>query len=137
MRKKEGYRFFIALLMISGIAIFFLGAFFFKGKSITLFAIKRVVINKAFVSLLPKEYSLEKTEAIRKQVYDFFDTAEEKQIDDIAVMQVSQKIQAVMTDDRIVPEEVTELLHLIEEKSKKMEGITTPPQPLLPEGRTK
>jgi hypothetical protein len=116
MRKKEGYLFFIALLTISGIVIVFLGAFFLKGKSITLFAVKQFVINKAFVSLLPKEYSLEKTEAIRKQVYDFFDTAEEKQIDDMAVMQVSQKIQAVMADDRIVPEEVTELIHLIEEK---------------------
>ncbi len=119
IRKREGHRFFIALLIVSGIAILFLGAFFFKGREITVFAFKKFVINKAFVSLLPKEYNLEKTESIRKQVYDFYDQAEERQVQDTTLMQVSQKMRFIMEDDKITDEEVVSLMALIDEKKNK------------------
>ena len=117
-RKKEGRGFFIALLTVSGIAIFFMWAFFFKGREITVFTYKQFVINKAFVSLLPKEYNLEKTEAIRKQVYDFYDQAGQKQVHDTTLMQVSRKMQGMMDDEKITDEEVVSLMALIEQKVK-------------------
>ncbi len=117
-RKKEGRGFFIALLVISGICIVVLGVLFFSGRAITLFTFKKFVVNKAFVRLLPREYTLEKAESIRKQVYDFFDKAEEDNIPDTAVMRVSRKIQQIMADEKITEDEVQSLVTLIEGRGK-------------------
>lgn len=118
MRRKEGRGFFIALLVVSGLCIVVLGIFFFLGRTITLFTFKQFVVNKAFVRLLPREYNLEKAEAIRKQVYDFYDHAEDEGVKDTTVMRVSQKIQQIMADEQITDEEVLSLLTLIEEKKE-------------------
>jgi len=112
---REGRGFFIALLVISGICIVALSLVFFAGRAITLFTFKKFVINKAFVRLLPREYNLEKAELIRKQVYDFYDHAGDNGIPDTTVMRVSQKIQQIMTDEKITEEEVLSLTALIEE----------------------
>jgi hypothetical protein len=117
--KKEGRNFFIALLVISGLCIFVLGVFFFAGRAITLFTFKQFVVNKAFVRLLPREYNLEKAERIRKQVYDFYDHAEEEGIKDTTVMLVSQKIQQIMADEKITESEVVSLLTLIEQTENR------------------
>jgi hypothetical protein len=114
IRKREGQGFFIALLVISGLCIVALGLFFFAGRAITLFTFKKFVINKAFVRLLPREYTLEKAEAIRKQVYDFYDHAEEEGTKDTTVMRVSQKIQQIMADEKMTEEEVQSLMTLMD-----------------------
>ncbi|MBI3359428.1 MAG: hypothetical protein HY201_03460 [Nitrospirae bacterium] len=111
---REGRGLFIALLVVSGICIVVLGVLFFSGRAITLFTFKKFVVNKAFVRLLPREYTLEKAELIRKQVYDFYDHAEEEGIPDTTVMRVSQKIQQIMADEKMTDEEVQSLLTLIE-----------------------
>ncbi len=116
IRKKEGSGLFLGLLVVSGLCIVALGTFFFLGRTITLFTFKNFVVNKAFVRLLPRAYNLEKAEAIRKQVYDFYDTAGEKEIPDTTVMRVSQKIQQIMVDETITDEEVQLLLPLMENK---------------------
>jgi len=124
MRKKgqrvlrEGRGFFIALLAISGLCILALYLFFFAGRSITLFTFKKFVINKAFVRLLPREYNLKKAEAIRKQVYDFYDHAGDQKIPDTTVMRVSQKIQQIMADEKITEEEVQSLMTLMEKNQQ-------------------
>ncbi len=111
---RKGRGFFIALIAISGVCIVALGAFFFAGRAITLFTFKKFVINKAFVRLLPRAYTLEKAESIRQQVYDFYDHAGENKIPDTTVMRVSQKIQQMMADEKITEEEVQSLLILIQ-----------------------
>jgi hypothetical protein len=116
MRKPEGRGLFLGLLVVSGLCIVALGIFFFLGRSITLFTFKKFVVNKAFVRLLPREYNLEKAESIRKQVYDFYDHAEDDGIKDTTVMLVSQKIQQIMADENITDEEVQSLLTLMEKK---------------------
>jgi hypothetical protein len=118
-RKKEGRGFFLGLLIVSGIAILFLYALFFKGKEITLFTFKWFVINKAFVQMLPREYTLEEAENIRGQVYDFYEQAEEGAVSDTAAMQVSQKIKRIMRDKKITDEEVLSLMALIAEKEEE------------------
>jgi hypothetical protein len=99
--------------------------FFFMGRSITAFTFKKFVINKAFVSLLPKDYTLEETEAIRKEVYDFYDRAGSEGVSDLDLLRVSGEIQEIMRDDRITPEEVTELrgmIHQIKNRGPEVGG---------------
>ena len=112
--KKQGRGFFLTLLILSGSAILFLAAFFFKGREIHIFTFQKFVVNKAFVTLLPREYALEEAEAVRKGVYDFYDGAKEGEVSDQALFQVSRRIQAIMADEKITDEEVQELLNLIE-----------------------
>ncbi|MEK7748186.1 MAG: hypothetical protein AAB300_03840 [Nitrospirota bacterium] len=118
IRKKEGYRFFLGLLIVSGAVIFCLGILFFYSREIALFTFKRFVINKAFVSMLPKEYTLEKAESIRSTVYYFYEHAEEQGVLDRTVMRVSQRVQEIMADEKMTHEEVQSLLMLVEQANK-------------------
>ncbi|HET6371115.1 MAG TPA: hypothetical protein VFG95_07955 [Nitrospiria bacterium] len=97
--------------------------FFFMGRSITTFTFKKFVINKAFVSLLPKEYTLEEAEAVRKEVYDFYDRAGSEEVSDLDLLRVSGEIQNIMRDDRITPEEVAELRKMIREIKNQGSGV--------------
>jgi len=106
--KKEGRGFFITLLVSSGLLIVVLFVIF--SKTFTLFTFKQFVVNKAFVSLLPREYTLERTEAIRQRIYTFYDTAGERGVGDAAVYGISRKIQEIMADEAITHEEVESLL---------------------------
>lgn len=96
----------------------FLDALFFKGREIHTFTFKKFVINKAFVSLLPKEYTLEEAEQVRGAVYRFY-SATPEEVTDQALLRVSQRIQTLMADERITDEEVQGLLALIKEKEAK------------------
>jgi len=120
--RRTGKGFFITLLAVSGIAILLLYAFFFKGKQITVFTFKQFVINKAFVRLLPADYSLEEAEATRKHVYDFYTMASEGEVTDIALMRVSQRMKKIMADDKITHKEVLSLTELIEEQKVATDG---------------
>ncbi len=114
--RKAGRGFFITLLVTSGVLIIVLWVVF--SKTFTLFTFKKFVINKAFVSLLPRDYTLERAEAIRKQVYTFYDTAGKRGVGDAAVYGVSRKIQEIMSDEAISHEEVQSLLTIIEAAEK-------------------
>lgn len=114
--KKEGRGFFLGLLTTSGIIIVFLGLITFQGKEIMIFTFEKFVINKALVSLLPEEYNLEKAETIRKEVYDFYEAAAAEQISDVALFEVSSKIQVIIQDGQILEEEVLSLMALIRER---------------------
>jgi hypothetical protein len=115
--KKQGRGFFLTLLILSGIVILFLAAFSFKGREIHIFTFQKFVINKAFVSLLPREYTLEEAEGVRKKVYNFYEAAYDRGISDRALYEVSNRIQTIMGDERITPEEIQGLLLLIDEKA--------------------
>ena len=115
--KKQGRGFFLTLLILSGILILFLAAFGFKGKEIHIFTFQKFVINKAFVSLLPQEYTLEEAEAVREKVYNFYEAAYVGKIADPALFEVSSRIRTIMGDNRISDEEVQSLLRLINEKA--------------------
>lgn len=117
--KKQGRGFFLTLLIVSGIIILFLAAFGFKGREIHIFTFQKFVINKAFVSLLPREYTLEEAEAVRGKVYHFYEAAYDGGITDPALFEVSNRIQTIMGDERISDEEVRALLALIDEKAEK------------------
>lgn len=121
--KKSGKGFFITLLVVSGIAILVLYAFFFKGKAIAAFTFKHFVINKAFVRLLPQAYTMEEAEATRKHVYDFYTMASEGQVTEAALMKVSERMQRIMADDKITHKEVLSLTELIEASKKKPTGV--------------
>jgi len=88
--------------------------FFAMGRQITVLAFKKFVINKAFVALLPQEYTLEQAEAVRREVYDFYDLAGKRGTSDADVLRVSMELQKIMQDQRISSEEVAELRALIE-----------------------
>jgi hypothetical protein len=122
IRHKEGRGFFITLLTVSGAIILLLGLFAFQGKAFSVFLFKKFVINKAFVSLLPKEYTLEQTEAVRGKVYQFYDTAEDRHLPDSVVFGVGQKIQEVMDDEAVSDEEVQSLLAKIAEAEAEAGG---------------
>ncbi|MFQ5779630.1 MAG: hypothetical protein ACE5HN_02440 [Nitrospiria bacterium] len=113
-KKKEGRGFFLTLLIVSGIIILFMTVLFFKGKEITIFTFQRFVVNKAFVSLMPAEYTLEETEAVRERVYDFYEAARAGEVSDQALLQVSTRIQSILEDQQILDEEIQSLLTLIE-----------------------
>ncbi len=115
-KKKEGRGFFIGLLTLSGIIIFLLGLVVFQGKEIMIFTFEKFVINKAFVSLLPADYSLEKAEGVRKEVYDFFEAAAVDRVDDPALIAVSSRLREIIQDERVLDEEVVSLMALIREK---------------------
>lgn len=115
--KKQGRGFFLALLILSGIIILFLAAFSFKGREIHIFTFQKFVINKAFVSLLPKEYTLEEAEVVRERVYRFYDAAYDGGVTDLALFEVSNRIQTIMGDEQISHEEIQALLSLINEKA--------------------
>ncbi len=114
--RKEGRGFFIALLLTSG--ILFIALFVLFSKSFTLFTFKKFVVNKAFVSLLPKDYTLEQAEAVRERVYLFYDTAGERGLSDTAVFGVSRKMQEIMRDEAITHEEIESLFSAIESVEK-------------------
>lgn len=116
--KKQGRGFFLTLLILSGIVILFLAAFSFKGREIHIFTFQKFVINKAFVALLPEEYTLEEAERVREKVYTFYHEAYGVGISDPSLYQVSNQIQNIMGDNRITDEEVQALLALIEEKKR-------------------
>ncbi len=115
--RKEGQRFFLTLLVVSTGLILLMFAFFFKGKEIAIFTFQKFVINKAFVALLPREYTLEEAERIRKRVYTFYDDARTGAVEDKAVLQVSLRIQAIMADDKMTHEEVLSLTDMIAERT--------------------
>jgi hypothetical protein len=114
--QKSGRGFFLTLLVVSGLIILFLYALYFGGREIHSFTFKKFIINKAFVSLLPKEYSLDEAERVRLTVYHFYDNSK---VHDPDLLQVSQRIQAIMADEKITDEEVQGLLSLIQEKEKR------------------
>ncbi len=124
--KREGRRFFLTLLVSSGLVILLLAAFFFQGKAITLFSIKKFVVNKAFVTLLPKAYSLEEAERVREVVYHFYESAGPEGMDDRGVLRVSAKMQAILSDEKITDEEVKSLLSLIEQVSHTPQASHAP-----------
>lgn len=103
-------------MIVSGIVILFLAAFGLKGREIHIFTFQKFVINKAFVSLLPQEYTLEEAEGVREKVYHFYEAAYQKGISDQALFEVSSRIRTIMGDDRITHEEVGALLSLIDGK---------------------
>lgn len=90
-----------------------------KGREIHNFTFKKFVINKALVELLPSEYTLEEAEQVRETVYRFYDNAKAEQISDADLLEVSNRIQAIMTDDKITDEEAKGLLALIGEKKAR------------------
>lgn len=81
-----------------------------------IFTFEKFVINKAFVSLLPADYSLEKTEAIRKEVVDFYEAASADKVDEAALIEVSTRLQEMIQDDQVLDEEVKTFIALIREK---------------------
>jgi len=113
-RRREGRGFFLTLLVTSAIVILFLWIFIFQGKAVSVFLFKKFVINKAFVSHLPREYTLEQAEALRGRVYDFYDGAAARGLSDFQIYQVSQKLQEIMADEAITEAEVQALLATIE-----------------------
>lgn len=116
-RKRQGRGFFLSLLVLSGIVILFLLLFSFKGREIHIFTFQKFVINKAFVALLPQEYTLEEAERVRETVYHFYENAGRDRVGDAALFQVSNRIRTMMGDEKITHDEVASLLALIE-KSK-------------------
>jgi hypothetical protein len=90
-----------------------------KGREIHNFTFKKFVINKALAALLPSEYTLEEAEHVRETVYRFYDNAKAEQISDADLLEVSNRIQAIMTDDKITDEEAKGLLALIGEKKAR------------------
>lgn len=90
-----------------------------KGREIHNFTFKKFVINKALVTLLPSEYTLEEAEQVRKTVYQFYDNAKADQVNDADLLEVSNRIQGIMADDKITDDEAKGLLALIEEKKAK------------------
>ena len=90
-----------------------------KGREIHNFTFKKFVINKALVTLLPPEYTLEEAERVRETVYRFYDNAKADQVSDADLLEVSNRIQRIMADEKITDEEVKGLLALIEEKKAK------------------
>ncbi len=117
-RPRKGRGFFLTLLIASGLIILFLLTLFLKGREITIFTLKRFVVNKAFVTLLPEAYTLEKAEQVRKTVYDFFDDTRS----DAAILQVSRHMQEMMQDEKVTDAEVISLLQLIEKVQKPKEA---------------
>jgi len=102
------------LLGISGFFIVFLYLLFFQGKTLSLWTFKTFVINKAFVALLPKTYTLEQAEAVRLHVLQFYETADDRGWSDAAVYRISRKIQEMMSDEAITDAEVQTLLTMMD-----------------------
>ncbi|MDC4225117.1 MAG: hypothetical protein MPW15_13030 [Candidatus Manganitrophus sp.] len=117
--RKQGRGFFLTLLIISGVVIVFMTLLAVKGREIHNFTFKKFVINKALVTLLPSEYTLEEAEQVRKTVYQFYDNAKADQVNDADLLEVSNRIQGIMADDKITDDEAKGLLALIEEKKAK------------------
>ncbi len=112
--RKEGRGFFLALLIVSGVLILCMSVVYFKGKELTIFTFQRFVINKAFMSLLPEEYTLEEAESVRGQVFTFYDTAMKGDVSEQELLEVSTRIQSILADQKVEDEEVKSLLTLIE-----------------------
>ena len=117
--RRQGRGFFLALLIVSGVVIVFLTVLAVKGRDIHNFTFKKFVINKALVTMLPPEYTLEEAERVRETVYRFYDHAKADQVSDADLLEVSNRIQGIMTDEKITDEETKGLLALIEEKKQK------------------
>ncbi len=122
MGAKEGHRFFIMLLILSGLIIAGLYTLFFAGRRVNVFLFNHFVVNKAFVRSLPKEYSGEKIEEIRTKLLDFFDRARRscpsggstQCVGDTRLFAVEREIQRAMSDDRLTDEEVQRILKEVE-----------------------
>lgn len=121
--RKQGRGFFLTLLIVSGVVIVFLTFLAVKGREIHNFTFKKFVINKALVALLPDDYTLEEAEHVRETVYRFYDNAKADQVSDADLLEVSNRIQRIMADDKITDEEAKGLFALIEEKKSKP-GLT-------------
>lgn len=115
--RKPGRGFFLALLTLSGLLVIALYTLFFQGRAVHVFTFKKFVINKAFVSLLPHDYTLEEAEAIREEVYRFYDQADK--LTDQSLSRVSLRIQKIMSNNVITQDEVTGLLILIKEQQAR------------------
>ncbi|MFQ5543881.1 MAG: hypothetical protein ACE5FY_05970 [Nitrospiria bacterium] len=114
--KKEGRFFFLTLLTISGLIIIFLTITFFLGKEIYIFTYEKLVINKEFMSLLPQEYTLEKSEEIRDELIQFYEASLHERVNDAALLEISNELREIMNDNEIIPDEVESLLTHIREK---------------------
>ncbi|MBI3802405.1 MAG: hypothetical protein HY282_01405 [Nitrospirae bacterium] len=117
--RKQGRGFFLTLLIVSGVVILFLTILAVKGREIHNFTFKKFVINKALVSLLPADYTMEEAERVRETVYRFYDHAKADRVSDGDLLEVSQRIQTIMADEKITDEEVKGLLTLIDDKKQK------------------
>lgn len=118
--RKQGRGFFLTLLIVSGVVIIFMTVLAVKGREIHNFTFKKFVINKALVTLLPAEYSLEEAERVRETVYRFYDRAKADRVSDADLLEVSNRIRGIMSDEQITDEEVKGLLALIEEKKQSV-----------------
>jgi len=121
-KRNEGRAFFIGLLTLSGAIILVLALIVFQGKRIMIFTFEKFVVNKAFVSLLPADYSLEKTEAIRGEVLDFFAAASGDQVSEAALISVGSRLQEIIKDNIVSEDEVESLLALIRLERAQKEG---------------
>jgi len=117
--RKQGRGFFLTLLIVSGVVITSMTLLAVMGREIHNFTFKKFVINKALVNLLPAEYTLEEAEQVRETVYRFYDDAKADQVSDADLLEVSNRIQTIMSDEKITDEEAKGLLALIEEKKAK------------------
>jgi len=116
-RKKEGRGFFLSLLTLSAVIILSLLLVRYRGKEVHIFLYEHFVINKALMSRLPQDLSLEEAEAFRKEVIRFYEAAWEDQVSDESLMAVSRQLKAVVEDEVVEAEEMASLLAMIRKKS--------------------
>ena len=114
--RKEGRGFFLTLLTLSALVILSLLLVRYQGKEIHIFLYEHFVINKDLMSRLPHELSLEETEAFREEVIGFYEAASNDQVNDGALMAVSNRLKTVMEDEIVETQEIASLLRLIRER---------------------
>ncbi len=77
---------------------------------------EKIAVNDAFISQLPAHYNSEQTQALRDAVTDFLNAAWADQVHKSALYEVSNKIETIMADQKIVEKEVQALLTLMQKR---------------------
>jgi len=110
VKRKKGRRFFLILLMVSGMLMLATFMFFANSKSIITDFYAEVVIPRSIPEGLPAGYPIEKARQVVETLQDYFALVDDGQIDDETALEMMSQIETVLQDRIVTDAEVEQLL---------------------------
>ncbi|MBI5137822.1 MAG: hypothetical protein HZA24_10895 [Nitrospirae bacterium] len=110
VRRKKGRRFFITLLLVSGMIVVATLMFFTNSKNIITDFYREVVVPRSLPEALPPDYPVERARELVRTLHAFFGDVDEGIIGDEAALEMMGHIEAALADRALTEQEADDLL---------------------------
>ena len=114
VKVKKGRRFFLLLLLFSGMLAVATIMFFANSKSIITDFYAEVVIPRSIPEALPAGYPVEKARTLVEGLRDYFEQAKDRGIADETILLMMEKVETTLQDRIVTDDEVNTLMLAIE-----------------------